>query len=91
MAQYPLPLDFIQICRIVVVIRDKGVGIPDIQAAMTPLFTTAPDQERAGLGFAVMQSFMDKVKVRSAKGKGTTVTLEKRLRSPGGKPGCTAR
>ena len=57
------------------------VGIPDIQAAMTPLFTTAPDQERAGLGFAVMQSFMDKVKVRSAKGKGTTVTLEKRLRS----------
>lgn len=67
--------------RIVVVIRDKGVGIPDIQAAMTPLFTTAPDQERAGLGFAVMQSFMDKVKVRSAKGKGTTVTLEKRLRS----------
>ena len=67
--------------RVVVVIRDKGVGIPDIQAAMTPLFTTAPEQERAGLGFAVMQSFMDKVKVRSVKGKGTTVTMEKRLRS----------
>ena len=80
LAQYlSLPV-FIQ-TGVVVVIRDKGVGIPDIQAAMTPLFTTAPEQERAGLGFAVMQSFMDKVKVRSVKGKGTTVTMEKRLRS----------
>lgn len=44
---------------------------------MKPLFTTAENEERAGLGFAVMQSFMDKVKVKSAVGKGTTVTLEK--------------
>ena len=66
--------------RMVITIRDKGVGIEDISAAMTPLFTTAPQEERAGLGFAVMQSFMDKVKVRSTKGKGTTVILEKRLR-----------
>ena len=46
---------------------------------MEPLFTTAPEEERAGLGFAVMQSFCDKVHVRSTPGKGTTVTLEKRI------------
>ena len=61
-------------------IRDRGVGIPDIKKAMEPLYTTSSD-ERAGLGFAVMQSFMDRVKVRSAVGKGTTVTLEKRISS----------
>lgn len=62
--------------RAVIKIRDKGVGIPDIKQAMEPLYTTSTD-ERAGLGFAVMQSFMDNVKVRSSVGKGTTVTLEK--------------
>ena len=46
---------------------------------MEPLFTTAPDEERAGLGFAVMQSFCDRVRVTSKPGKGTTVTLEKRI------------
>jgi stage II sporulation protein AB (anti-sigma F factor) len=64
---------------VVLKIRDKGVGIEDVKEAMKPLFTTAADEERAGLGFAVMQSFMDKVKVRSAVGKGTTVTLEKKI------------
>lgn len=64
---------------VVIKIRDKGVGIEDIKEAMKPLFTTAADEERAGLGFAVMQSFMDKVKVKSAPGKGTTVTLEKQI------------
>ena len=62
--------------RAVIKIRDRGVGIPDIKQAMEPLYTTSAD-ERAGLGFAVMQSFMDSVKVRSTVGKGTTVTLEK--------------
>lgn len=62
-------------------IRDKGAGIEDIPRAMTPLFTTAPDEERSGLGFSVMESFMDRVTVKSAPGKGTTVTLEKRLSS----------
>ena len=57
-------------------IRDNGVGIEDIEKAREPLFTTLGG-ERAGLGFAVMESFMDKVKVRSAPGRGTTVTLEK--------------
>lgn len=59
-------------------IRDKGCGIEDINKAMEPLYTTAGG-ERAGLGFAVMQSFMDKVKVSSTLGKGTTVVLNKRI------------
>jgi stage II sporulation protein AB (anti-sigma F factor) len=59
-------------------IRDNGCGIADVPQAMEPLFTTAGG-ERAGLGFAVMQSFTDKVGVRSTVGRGTTVTLTKRL------------
>lgn len=59
-------------------IRDKGCGIADISKAMEPLFSTSED-ERAGLGFAVMESFCDKVTVRSKVGKGTTVTLTKKL------------
>ncbi len=60
-------------------IRDSGVGIPDVKKAMEPLYTSLGG-ERAGLGFAVMESFMDKIKVRSVVGKGTTVTLEKKIR-----------
>ena len=66
--------------RVVVKIRDKGCGISDVDRAMEPLFTTG-GEERAGLGFAVMQSLMDRVRVRSAVGKGTTVTLERCLAS----------
>lgn len=62
-------------------IRDKGCGIDNIEQAMEPMFTTAPEEERAGLGFAVMESFMDKIKVRSAKNKGTTVVMEKTLKT----------
>ena len=65
--------------RVSVKIRDKGCGIEDVPRAMQPLFTNAPEEERAGLGFAVMQSFCDKVRVTSAPGKGTSVTLEKTL------------
>lgn len=57
-------------------IKDKGCGIEDVTKAMEPLFTTLGG-ERAGLGFAVMESFCDSIKVRSKTGKGTTVTLEK--------------
>ena len=57
-------------------IRDTGCGIPDIKQAMEPLFTTGGG-ERAGLGFAVMESFTDKLRVISRVGKGTTVTMEK--------------
>ncbi len=60
-------------------IKDCGVGIPDVKKAMEPLFTTSPETERAGLGFAVMESFMDKLSVRSTVGRGTTVTMVKRL------------
>ena len=62
-----------------IAIADKGIGIPDIPRAMEPLFTTGNPEERSGLGFAVMQSFMDKVTVRSTPGKGTRVTLVKHL------------
>ena len=62
-----------------ITISDRGVGIPDIAKAMEPMFTTGDAEERAGLGFAVMQSFMDKVKVSSTPGRGTRVTLTKRL------------
>lgn len=61
-------------------IKDKGIGIGDVAEAMQPAFTTAPaDEERSGLGFTMMESFMDRVKVRSEVGKGTTVILEKRI------------
>lgn len=64
--------------KIIIKIRDKGIGIPDVEQAMEPLFTTG-GSERSGLGFAVMKSFMDKVKVSSKISKGTTVTLEKSI------------
>ncbi len=66
-----------------VTVRDRGCGIENIEKAMEPLFTTGVDEERAGLGFTVMESFMDTVKVHSTVGKGTTVTLVKRLRIKG--------
>ena len=59
-------------------IRDKGCGIEDVSRAMEPLFTTAGG-ERSGLGFTVMESFTDSLKVRSAPGKGTVVTLTKKI------------
>ena len=65
-------------------VRDRGCGIPDVEKAMEPLYTTG-GEERAGLGFAVMQSFCDGVRVASQPGRGTTVTLTKRFsRKPDG-------
>lgn len=60
-------------------IRDRGAGIPDIAAAMEPLFTTDPGDERSGMGFSIMESFMDSLTVRSAPGKGTKLVMTKRL------------
>ena len=60
-------------------IRDTGCGIENVEKAMEPLFTTLGG-ERAGLGFAVMESFMDKLKVKSTPGKGTTVTMLRTIR-----------
>lgn len=62
--------------RAVVKVRDRGCGIENVEQAMEPLFTTGGD-DRSGLGFSVMESFTDRLKVTSRKGKGTVVTLEK--------------
>ena len=61
-----------------ITIKDKGCGIDDLNQAMTPLFTTG-ESDRAGLGFTVMESFCDKIKVRSNVACGTTVTLFKKI------------
>ena len=62
-------------------IRDRGCGIEDVTLARQPLYTTDAASERSGMGFTVMESFCDKVRVSSKCGKGTTVTLYKRLAS----------
>lgn len=64
--------------RLRIKVRDKGCGIENVKQAMEPLFTTAGG-ERAGLGFAVMESFTDNLKVRSSVGKGTTIIMEKKI------------
>ena len=69
--------------KVSISIRDKGCGIGDIKKAMEPLYTTCETGERAGLGFSIMESFMDRLKVRSKLGKGTSVTLEKSIVSKG--------
>ena len=69
--------------KICICIKDKGCGISDIKKAMEPLYTSSETGERAGLGFSIMESFMDKIRVRSKPGKGTSVTLEKSIVSKG--------
>ena len=64
-------------------IADKGCGIADIGQAMTPLYSSAPAEERAGLGFTVMQNFTDQLNVTSRPGRGTTVTMRKKLGNGG--------
>ena len=58
--------------------RDHGRGIPDIEKARQPMFTTG-GEERSGMGFTIMESFMDRLVVRSTPGRGTTVVMRKRL------------
>ncbi len=60
-------------------VLDRGKGIPNVQQAMEPFFTTHPEQERSGMGFAVMQTFMDEVDVQSTPGSGTSVRMRKRI------------
>ena len=60
-------------------IRDKGCGIEDVERAVEPLFTTDPEGERSGMGFTVMENFMDSMAVKSAVGRGTRVTMRKKL------------
>ena len=66
--------------KIVIEITDSGVGIHNIEEVREPMFTTKPDMERSGLGFTVMETFMDTVEVESQPGKGTTVILTKTLK-----------
>lgn len=82
---YPDKLGTITLrCRILkdnvldIVIKDKGVGIPDVEQARRPSFTTG-GAERSGMGFTIMESFMDRLTVKSTPGKGTTVSMRKRI------------
>ena len=59
-------------------VKDKGRGIPDVEKARQPMFTTG-GEERSGMGFTIMESFMDQLLVRSVPGRGTTVTMKKKL------------
>jgi len=61
-----------------IVVRDWGVGIPDVEQARQPMYTTG-GEERAGMGFTIMESFMDTLRLRSTPGKGTTVTMRRRI------------
>lgn len=63
-------------------VEDKGCGIEDIELAMKPFYTTGNRSERSGMGFAVMAAFMDKLKVESKLGSGTTVIMEKLIAKP---------
>jgi stage II sporulation protein AB (anti-sigma F factor) len=65
--------------RVRIIIKDRGCGIENIEKAMEPMFTTSTSGDRAGLGFTVMQSFMDKLRVKSRVNFGTTVMMEKSL------------
>ncbi|PKR85968.1 anti-sigma F factor [Heyndrickxia camelliae] len=60
-------------------IRDEGVGISDIEEARQPLFTTKPEMERSGMGFTIMENFMDNIEIESQPGLGTIVRLKKHL------------
>ena len=66
--------------RFIITVRDTGCGIADVRQARQPCFTTAPAEERSGMGFSIMETFMDSLRVNSRPGRGTTVTMSKRLR-----------
>ena len=63
----------------VIQIQDDGAGIPDVEKAMEPMYTTDTTGERSGMGFSFMEAFMDRVEVRSRPGEGTTVLMTKRI------------
>ena len=65
--------------NITIEVKDKGKGIENIEKAREPLYTSKPQLERSGMGFTIMESFMDKLTVRSSLGKGTTIVMKKRV------------
>ncbi|MHC6180686.1 anti-sigma F factor [Clostridium sp. JNZ X4-2] len=68
---------FIENRELTLVIEDKGIGIEDIDLARQPLYTSRPDLERSGMGFTVMETFMDSLRVESKKNKGTRLIMKK--------------
>ncbi len=66
-------------CVFEVIIKDSGIGIDDIEKAMEPLYTTRPEWERSGMGFAFMEAFMDEVIVHSTPGQGTEIQMTKKI------------
>lgn len=74
-----MEFSFIAKDTVMIKVMDKGVGIENIARAMEPLYTTDTDRNRSGMGFTVMESFMDKIKVDSRPGEGTVVTMVKKL------------
>lgn len=65
--------------RFIIIVSDNGIGIDDVERAREPLYTSKPDEERSGMGFTVMESFMDKLEVESQPGQGTKITMIKNL------------
>ncbi len=65
--------------RVIIIVSDNGIGIEDVELAREPLYTSKPGEERSGMGFTVMESFMDKLEVESTPGEGTRVTMIKNL------------
>ncbi len=63
------------------IVKDRGCGIADIEKAREPLYTGMPEDERSGMGFSIMEAFMDELNVESVEGQGTTVTMTKRLKN----------
>ena len=67
--------------EIIIEISDKGKGIENINEAKEPLFTTKPNLERSGMGFTIMENFMDNLKIESIRGLGTKITMKKKIKS----------
>ncbi|HWQ77378.1 MAG TPA: anti-sigma F factor [Anaerovoracaceae bacterium] len=65
--------------RVIIIVSDNGIGIEDVELAREPLYTSKPGEERSGMGFTVMESFMDRLEVESTPGEGTRVTMIKNL------------
>lgn len=68
--------------KIYISVSDEGIGIDNLEKAKEPFYTTKPEEERSGMGFTVMESFMDKVEIRRNKKNGVTVLMEKNIKKP---------
>lgn len=69
----------VQAPELTVIVKDDGIGIPDVEKAMEPMFTSDISGDRSGMGFSFMEAFMDEVTVESKPGQGTSVTMKKKI------------